>query len=72
MKYIFVLLLISTIISCKGKQDPEKFNAAQVEYELVKNWPEQEQELNLGQPTGIGVDTNDNLFVFHRAGRIWT
>lgn len=72
MKFFYMFLLMCPIVSCKGKQDPEKFNAGQVKYELVKNWPEQNKYYNLGQPTGIGVDTNDNLFVFHRAGRIWT
>ena len=72
MKFFYILLLSCPIVSCKGKQDPEKFNAAQVEYELVKNWPEQVKELSLGQPTGMGIDKNDNLFVFHRAGRKWT
>jgi peptidylamidoglycolate lyase len=25
----------------------------------------------LGNPTGIGIDTNENIVVFHRAERVW-
>ena len=72
MKIFFVFLLTSLIISCKGKQGAQKNSAGHINYELVDTWPEQGKDFNIGQPTGIGVDTNDNLFVFHRAGRIWT
>ena len=72
MKFFFVFLITSLIISSKGKQGAQKNNAGPINYKLVSTWPEQVKDFNIGQPTGIGVDTNDNLFVFHRAGRIWT
>jgi peptidylamidoglycolate lyase len=28
--------------------------------------------LKLGNPTGIGIDTNQNIVIFHRAGRNWS
>jgi peptidylamidoglycolate lyase len=40
-------------------------------YELVKNWPKLPQHFQLGNPTGLGIDTQQNLVVFHRAGRTW-
>jgi peptidylamidoglycolate lyase len=40
-------------------------------YELVKNWPQLPGTFNLGSPTGIGIDTNQNIVVFHRAYRKW-
>jgi peptidylamidoglycolate lyase len=40
-------------------------------YELVKNWPRLPQYFQLGNPTGLGIDTQQNLIVFHRAGRTW-
>lgn len=40
-------------------------------YELVKDWPNLPKEFKLGNPTGIGIDTNQNVFVFHRADREW-
>ncbi len=40
-------------------------------YQLVKDWPQLPGGYILGNPTGIGIDTNQNVFVFHRAGRTW-
>jgi len=42
-----------------------------VQYELVRNWPQLPDNFLLGNPTGIGIDTNQNLVVFHRASREW-
>lgn len=42
-----------------------------VKYELVENWPDLPTDLHLGNPTGIGLDSNENLIVFHRADREW-
>lgn len=41
------------------------------QYELVKNWPDLPPDLLLGNPTGIDLDTNQNIVVFHRANRKW-
>jgi peptidylamidoglycolate lyase len=40
-------------------------------YELVKNWPQLPSGFVLGNPTGIGIDSHQNIFVFHRANRKW-
>lgn len=42
-----------------------------VEYQLIQDWPELPAGFKLGTPTGIGIDTNQNIFIFHRAGRTW-
>jgi peptidylamidoglycolate lyase len=42
-----------------------------IKYELVKNWLELPKDLKLGNPTGISIDTNQNIVVFHRADREW-
>lgn len=72
MKFYFVFLITTSVFSCKEKKDPEKNNAGQISYELVNSWPELNKEYKLGQPTGIGIDNDDHIFVFHRAGRKWT
>lgn len=41
-------------------------------YRLDKTWPDLPGSLVLGQVTGIGIDTNQHVFLFHRAGRKWT
>ena len=38
-------------------------------YTLLKNWPDLPEHFKLGNPTGIGIDSNENIFVFHRADR---
>lgn len=40
-------------------------------YELVKDWPRLPEFYSLGNPAGLGIDTQQNLIVFHRAGRTW-
>jgi peptidylamidoglycolate lyase len=44
---------------------------ASTRYVLVKDWPQFPPDFDLGNPTGLGVDTEQNLIVFHRAGRTW-
>lgn len=40
-------------------------------YEPVNAWPQFPDDFTLGNPTGIGIDTSQNIFVFQRAGREW-
>jgi peptidylamidoglycolate lyase len=40
-------------------------------YELVQGWPHLQKGYVLSQVTGVGVDSNQNIFLFHRAGRAW-
>ncbi len=37
-------------------------------YLLAENWPQLQSEDALGQPSGLGMDSQGNLIVFHRAG----
>lgn len=40
-------------------------------YKLVTNWLHLPANFKLGNPTGIGIDNNQNIVVFCRAGREW-
>ncbi len=40
-------------------------------YELVKDWPQLPPDLKLGNPTGIAINKNENIVIFHRADRQW-
>jgi len=42
------------------------------DYQLVKNWPDLPHNFKLGNPTGMGIDTNQDIFIFHRADRTWS
>jgi len=72
MKFFLALLIMSALGFCKEKADTGKESADQVNYELVNTWPQLGKDFNLSQPTGIGVDKDDHIFVFHRTGRKWT
>jgi peptidylamidoglycolate lyase len=64
-----LLMIVSAIVSgCNTRSD----SGDKIEYELVSKWPQLSSGYTLGQPTGIGVDSNEHIFVFHRAGRKWT
>ncbi len=40
-------------------------------YQLDKNWPQLPTSIQLGNPTGIDLDTSQQVVVLHRAGRKW-
>ena len=40
-------------------------------YKLVTNWPRLPEGLTTGQVSGVGVDSVGDVFVFHRAERVW-
>ncbi len=69
---VYVLLLALTIYGCSGKSASAHRQMDEVEYQLDEQWPELPPGYILGQPTGIGIDSKENIFVFHRAGRKWT
>ncbi len=71
MKFIFGLIICLSLSSNIRKDDPLN-NIVDTNYELVSGWPELSKGYMIGQPTGIGIDKNDHLFVFHRAGRMWS
>jgi peptidylamidoglycolate lyase len=69
--YLTISLGLSFLFS-KWKNPPVQITENQVAYELVSGWPALATGYQLGQPTGIGIDKDDHIFIFHRAGRKWT
>ena len=71
---IFSFAALLLVVGCSnGQQHPTKNNIANsAKYELVKDWPQLPDGFLLGNPTGIGIDSSQNIFVFQRAGRKWT
>src|SRR5688572_15568551 len=69
----FILLPVILLIAGYTFQDKKigKGSARFTEYELVKDWPQLPANYRLGNPTGIGIDSNQNIFVFHRTNREW-
>lgn len=69
-----LLLLIIFFISFNDIKKPDNIDKRvdHSKYELVKDWPQLPKGFILSQVTGVGVDINQNVFLFHRAGRQWT
>jgi peptidylamidoglycolate lyase len=42
------------------------------DYRVVHGWPQLPEGENLGQATGVGVDSHGNVWVFHRTNHDWT
>lgn len=40
-------------------------------YAVEHSWPRLPEGEKLGAVSGVGVDSNDNVFAFHRAARLW-
>src|SRR5215204_3973761 len=73
-KIIYTLVILSTLLLSAYFLQPLKKGKGldtTTRYELVNNWPKLPNDLKLGNPTGIDIDTNQNLIVFHRADRKW-
>jgi len=74
MKKIGVYLLVVTcaFYGCGNKSNSSDKDKNQFVYELVEGWPQLSPGYILSQPTGIGIDSREHIFVFHRTGRKWT
>jgi peptidylamidoglycolate lyase len=74
-KKLIYLIVLATglLLACYFLQPIKKGKGlyTTTKYELVKNWLDLPKGLKLGNPTGISIDTNQNIVVFHRADREW-
>lgn len=66
-----VLLLPCFLAACKNNAQKHSLTNSDHQYTLLKNWPALPADMLLGNPAGIGIDTNQHLFVFRRANREW-
>jgi peptidylamidoglycolate lyase len=73
-KILYGLALLAAIIILAYLFQPAKKGSGKdqvTRYQLVEGWPALPQHITLGNPTGLAMDTSDNVVVFHRAGRSW-
>lgn len=66
MKSTRLLLLGAAIATLSFRSAPSDG------YRVVHGWPKLPEGRILGQATGVGVDSHDHVFVFHRADREWS
>jgi len=65
--YSCILILPLLFGSVNVQYMKRKIQPPTIQYEQVKGWPNLPPDLILGNPTGIGIDSKQNIFVFHRA-----
>ena len=72
-KVVYAVLVIAALVIASYFLQPIKKGEGsdQTKYKLVENWPGFPKDFKLGNPTGIAIDTNNNIVVFHRAERNW-
>ena len=68
---IFGLIIFIVCSSIKYVHGQTKENNTS-RYELEKDWLQVPKTYEFGQVSGISIDNNQNIFVFHRTGRWWT
>lgn len=70
----FFLFLFSFVAGCANTEvtDVDKSGEDTFQYKMVKGWLQLPEGLVLSQVTGIGIDSSQNILLFHRAGRKWT
>ena len=62
----FMLLLFCSFTGAAQTQTGKQ------QYRLDDDWPKLPAGYKLGQVTGVDVDTEQHVFLFHRAERVWT
>lgn len=72
MKVIYIYLIGLAFLSCKGRNVPSDTNPSASNYIVDTAWTQMANKYIVSQPTGIGVDKNNHIFVFQRTGRKWT
>ena len=65
------IFFIALFIACSNTENTSAKSKG-TKYQLVNNWPQLPKGYALGEVTGVGIDTSQNIFLFHRAGRKWT
>ncbi len=70
---IFYFLSALMLIGCGNleKKEIKKESENPDSYVLVQDWPKLPEDLVLGNPTGLGIDSENNIMVFHRASSVW-
>ena len=72
MKNFYFFLICLSLFSCNEPKSSLKNSSIATNYTLDTNWNQKCNIHIISQPTGIGVDSNNHIFVFQRTGRKWT
>jgi DNA-binding beta-propeller fold protein YncE len=67
-----LILLLAAVAGCAGQQSGDKAAAAAgakagvPRFEIDPSWPRVPEKYRLGDPSSIGIDAQDNVWVLHR------
>ena len=66
-----ILLAFTALALTAGAQGTPRQAAVTSGYHVVHGWPILPDGRDLGAVAGVGIDSHDNVFVFHRNDRTW-
>ncbi|MFZ6025815.1 MAG: peptidyl-alpha-hydroxyglycine alpha-amidating lyase family protein [Bacteroidota bacterium] len=69
---LFYLLIILSVVACKEQASSATEDTSATYYIPDTAWNRTGNQYIVSQPTGIGIDSNNHIFVFQRTGRKWT
>lgn len=69
---VFRATMTGLCVVLAGCAGPASLRGSGDSYQVVHGWPQMPEGRILGQATGVDVDPRGNVFVFHRAGRMWS
>ena len=72
MKVLRFFLVCFSVLSCNEQKGSVTNNLPATKYVLDTNWNRNSNLYIVSQPTGIGIDNLNHIFVFQRTGRKWT
>ena len=72
MKVLRFFLVCFSVLSCNEQKGSVTNNLPATKYVLDTNWNRNSDLYIVSQPTGIGIDNLNHIFVFQRTGRKWT
>ncbi len=71
-KLSLFLVISSMLIAAYSFTSINEKHSQKDKHKLAKSWPNLPAGFILGQVTGIGIDTGQNVILFHRADRKWS
>jgi peptidylamidoglycolate lyase len=73
-RIVFVLLVTTFLVGLgiRELKSDDVNNPVASKYELVEHWPQLPGGFVLGNPTGVDVDSEGSVWVFHRRSRRWS
>ena len=70
-KIALSILFLSFFFGCNTVIKKDKITLEIPPYEWIESWPKMPKDFVMGNATGLGITSNQNIVVFHRCSREW-